>query len=304
MVGGNRPIFDETEKSLMNMKADIEDNFRIDGQHPPFYDSDQSTNTPCFWNLATAWGGCSTVHYHVRNEVLDFTARISAFPQINVEGRDQADEAAVEMVLSESTAVLDSVSRGWSASAHGTVNPFGVIGGSISYEENKQNTQSRTVTKDYTRRYSCPPWHRCQLHTWAWHVEIRAGCRRVPILKCSREVKVCEAERLDCPSYKRFADQWCLTAAYSTERCTVRVPLLDRAGNPISEVKRVAWDRRPRFKQCYKNTEYAEISTGELYYPARMLYLNRTVKELGWYLKETSEPPPNIPRPYPCIKDT
>ncbi|PHH91566.1 hypothetical protein CDD83_11160 [Cordyceps sp. RAO-2017] len=304
VVGGNRAVYDEGGASMADVKAGIEENFEVDDAHPPYHDVVLSSESPCLWNMKTVWGGCDSVSYFLRNEVLGHTARVTAYAQINVEGRDQADETAVDMTLSESTAVLDSVSHGWSAAAHLSVNPIGLFGGSVSYERSEQRTRTRTVTREYARRYACPAWHRCQLQTWAWHVRITAACQRTAILRCAFEVRVCDATSLACPAYEAFRKQWCpYLPIQGAERCTLSVPLYDQAGKPISEVRRLAWDRRPQFVGCKRT--WARISTGELWDAVTRFYFNDTDAESaarGWYAKASTVPPPNVPRPFPCVR--
>jgi len=262
---------------LKAIKNAIEKGFTIDWSKPPYRDSYERSGWPCFLRL---WQ-CARAYYYVRDEIVPYDAKISAWYTVNVEGRDTASTNPVEMRISQSTSHLRSATDGWSISASGTVNPLGKVGGVVTHERSRSTVRADTDTTEYSRTYVCPPFHHCQIQTLAWHMTITNRCHKTPIINCGGAKRACRRRHVWCQEFRDFADSWCDYDHVRNDTCTIESPILEADGRPMFEVRMVETPLRPRISGWTADCTVAILDDGELWDPSTNLFLSASTQR--WY---------------------
>ncbi|KAJ6437399.1 hypothetical protein O9K51_09955 [Purpureocillium lavendulum] len=252
------------------MRLSIEKNLKVDPKHAPFRDTNRENNVTCWQDVLGL--NCFKATYVLRNQIQADTAKVSAWFSVNVEARDTAGQASVQMGLQTSTSFMHSVTYGFSVAATMQVNNFGFVGGTIGADTSLSISKSSTQTKTYSRSYTCPPWTRCMIQTMTWHVDVTGECAKIPIIHCREDHAVCGGASLTCDNYRAFADKWCPRVAF-TEPCTVSTPIMGQDGKPLSEVRLVEIPKKQfRITGWSEDCDMALLENGEQWNPAKNMY--------------------------------
>ncbi|PHH77981.1 hypothetical protein CDD83_4057 [Cordyceps sp. RAO-2017] len=308
-----QPIYspDSLDSDILATKKEIEANIKLaplpkTARHPNLREE-----VPCIMDLPLliGWGhGCTTVEFFTVTRHKSLKGNVTAVGEISVDVFDfDTKSTAAEITLTESTAVMDSISTGYSYSFQLVSNQFGKLGGGASYERNEQETKTTTKTSEVRVSFTCPPWSRCSIATVTWHVLIATDCETVPMYLCDDDkvegaVEVCKKDRasLICESYRTYHKEVCPPK----NSCVTKVPLLNRALKPATSYKPDFRDRRSRFVKCRWEEDgrvFAILSNGLAYdFLETKKFLNVTDKNAEWVDLGPDYPPPYIPSPRVC----
>ncbi|RDA91352.1 hypothetical protein CP533_0035 [Ophiocordyceps camponoti-saundersi (nom. inval.)] len=292
--------------TLHGEEGDFLDGFekssRIDTSNVPYFNSTYSETKPCSNIKTFSWplGGrnhCSKIRYWVEEEFIPGTDNIMATPEVNVEADVWANSSSVFFNTSQATAILDNYAEGWGLE----VRPMGHSLGSLftrGRQQPKAQVQRKTV--QHTAEHVCPAWHHCQVQVLSWHAIVLGQCKRVAKLACTEEMRICDQKRehLQCSEYQKYYDENCHGTI--ARDCGFKVPLLRKNGTPMGEMKLITRDRRPYFTGCFRGYPWAMLSNGEIYDPVEDLYFVHMLRPTQWFAKDSSEPPPLMPKKFPC----
>ncbi|EQL00255.1 hypothetical protein OCS_04031 [Ophiocordyceps sinensis CO18] len=213
----------------LKFKAQIERSVKVKDMAQAYVMTGEKFQKPCrndYIDDEESKEKCREVHYYTRNMLSSRQLKITAWPEVNIEQHVQTGERQQTMQLQGSTEILDSIPQGWNIALNGTVGRLGEVKGSAYYRKKGKSTLRRTVTRGRRKAFTCPPWHRCYLETWTWHVRVSGTCQRLPRLFCGKEVQVCYSEEdLVCPAYKRFFHEVCDESLENKMLCNVTLPL-------------------------------------------------------------------------------
>ncbi|RDA83889.1 hypothetical protein CP532_3374 [Ophiocordyceps camponoti-leonardi (nom. inval.)] len=296
-------LTDQHESEGEGFQERFERNSQIDTAKPPYFNSSQAVSKPCSRVRTYSWplGGrnfCPTIHYWVEEELIPETANIMATPEISIEADVTANESALLFNTSRTTVIFNHKAAGWSLNVEPKGHDLGSIFTRGRKPQPKAHIQKETI--EQTTEYSCPAWHQCQIQVVSWHATVLGKCKSTAKFACTQELRICDQKRehLRCDAYQKYHDQHCHGTV--ARDCGFKVPLFGKSGMPKSEIRLSTRDRRPHFTGCFKGYPWATLSNGEIYNPVDDLYFVHSSRPSGWYSKDRSQPPPQMPREFPC----
>ncbi|RCI10853.1 hypothetical protein L249_5194 [Ophiocordyceps polyrhachis-furcata BCC 54312] len=275
---------------------------KIDTSNIPYFNSSQSVSKPCSRLGTYSWplGGrkcCPKIHYWVEEELIPGSVNIMATPQINIEADVSANGSSVLFNTSQTTVIFDYDAEGWSLDVQPKSHDLGNL---FTRGKIQPRAHRERETIKQTTEYHCPAWHDCQVQVLSWHATVLGKCKSTAKFACSRELRMCDQKKEDlrCEASQRYYDQHC--HGDRSRACGFTVPLFGQSGMPRSEINMLTRDRRPHFTGCFKGFPWATLSNGEVYNPVDDSYFVHSSGVSRWYTKDRSEPPPLMPREFPC----
>ncbi|PHH89752.1 hypothetical protein CDD83_5341 [Cordyceps sp. RAO-2017] len=169
--------------------------------------------------------------------------RYRIYPVIVPQGKPENNFTPnpISLTAEKAKTKIDSKASGWNAGAQLSV-PFGSGGGSVGVSGgyHAEYTSGTTETDSAGIHWECPPGYRCEVQSWTLHLEATSICVRKPAITGTKRLDPCLVKRLECDQYRQFALRECATvdgrvAGHRLEPCTVRAPLVNLDGTPVTE---------------------------------------------------------------------
>ncbi|PHH75713.1 hypothetical protein CDD80_2170 [Ophiocordyceps camponoti-rufipedis] len=298
-------LTDEIKADLeYDLKTELERGSRIDTVEIPYFNSSKVDLKPCVWSGSYSWSvtvsrhkACREVVYWTEKEFLHGTIEFKLTPEVHSDWRMWTEEEEHVFEMSKATAVLDYQAAGWGLQVNKNGSPFDNL-----FSRGERQVKNGTETKrfDHKQSFRCPPWHRCEAMTITWHAAVTGKCKKTPKYSCVRDKRICAEKREDikCSAYQNLFDIHCRRLV--ADDCGFKIPLFDKAGNPITEVQLVGRDRRPFMTGCFKGYPWATLSNGEVYDPKEDMYFVDALGPTRWFRKKRGQPPAKIPNDFPC----
>lgn len=153
--------------------------------------------------------------------------------------KNNLGDSPLFLSVEKATTLIDMKSKGWNAGAQLSM-PFGNTGASVTLSGSYHEEETKGATKSSSEGFNweCPRFHRCEIQDWTLHLQVEGICDRIPTIKrCEREIDPCyNTEDLECDQYISFGERECSSSGgYRQEKCTVRTPLLNYDGTPVTE---------------------------------------------------------------------